>query len=125
MMRFLALLAFLCSFALMGSAQVVRTNGCYEAATGRIYVGGNSCGHYLVVCNGTDPNNEFALRVNPTNTNCSACKPNILGPFTVFGKLTNYTIYQCPLDGGVITLALLSTAIGLYFLRLRKIHLLY
>jgi hypothetical protein len=114
MIRFLALAAFLCSFALLCPAQVLRTDGCYVAATGRVYVG-TSCIYYLQVCDGRDY--EFAIRSNTSNTNCSMiCRENVSSPFmSITGKRTNYTVYQCPLDGSISVLALLSATVAFYF----------
>lgn len=114
MKRFLALSAFLCSFALLSPAQV-RTDGCYVAATGRVYVIGANCGYYLMVCDGRDT--EFALRSNTSNTNCSmSCRDNPSSPLMFLtGKRTNYTVYQCPLDGSISVLALISATVAFYF----------
>lgn len=96
---------FLCQ--IKGNAQNF-VNGCFVTTTNpdRIYL--SNTAYYLVVCNGTDPDNEYAFRSGQLGAACNR------GGYS--GRLTNYTVAQCPIDDYIPFLILAIGSMGYFFI---------
>ena len=68
----LILILGLMAFAQYANAQTF-TNACYVASTGRIWEDTEGCGYYITICDGTDPDGEYASISGPLGAVCTPC----------------------------------------------------